>query len=132
MNEGKQFVPVERLREAEARAERAEAALAKIKQNVVVFAAQLQAWGYHDAAKELFTEVLGGNVEAPDYYALKALVDKTEMEREKFALILGHVYLVISRLAADPPDNDTAALIELMTTIEQVVQPAHDAGKDER
>lgn len=43
-------------------------------------------------------------------------------EREiKLALVLGRVYLGLSRLAAEPPNYGTGEIIEMMTTIEAVV-----------
>ena len=45
--------------------------LNKIKENVMAFAGQLEAWNYPFAAQEIIDEILGGKVNAPDYYALK-------------------------------------------------------------
>lgn len=42
-----------------------------IEKSVVAFAGQLQAWGYDTAANEVVKEVLSGEVNAPDYYAMQ-------------------------------------------------------------
>ena len=48
------------------------AELARLKENVELFANQLQAWGLDEAAKEIIGEILGGKVNAPDYRQLRA------------------------------------------------------------
>lgn len=45
---------------------------AALVDRIVAFGGQLQAWGNDAAAAELFKEVLGDAVHAPDYYALRA------------------------------------------------------------
>lgn len=42
-----------------------------LRERVVIFAGQLQAWGYARAADEVLHEILDGPVEAPDYYKLQ-------------------------------------------------------------
>lgn len=51
-----------------------------IRESVEAFAGQLQAWGFNHAASEIINEILGGNVMAPDYYALRARGAKLERE----------------------------------------------------
>jgi hypothetical protein len=50
----------------------------ELADRVVAFAGQLQAWGHEAAAKELIMEILGGEVNAPDYYALRARLAEAE------------------------------------------------------
>ena len=47
-------------------------ALDELSGKVVAFAGQLQAWDFPVAASEMVNEILSGNVNAPDYYALQA------------------------------------------------------------
>ena len=62
----------------QSRAETAEEKLKRVKENVIIFAAQLQAWGYKVAADEVVSEILGGKVNAPDYYAMKQRAETAE------------------------------------------------------
>jgi hypothetical protein len=50
----------------------------ELADRVAAFAGQLQAWGHEAAAKELIMEILGGEVNAPDYYALRARLAEAE------------------------------------------------------
>lgn len=60
------------------RVEAAEAKHKKLRQNVVIFAAQLQAWGMPQASREIIDEVLGGVVDAPDYFQMKRKAENAE------------------------------------------------------
>lgn len=55
-----------------------ETELNRIRERAVIFAGQLQAWGYHDAAAQVLTEIITGPVEAPDYFALARALAETD------------------------------------------------------
>jgi hypothetical protein len=68
------------------------AELARLKENVELFANQLQAWGLDEAAKEIIGEILGGKVNAPDYRQLRAelarrdeIITKLKEDAERLA-----------------------------------------------
>ncbi|MFA6204323.1 MAG: hypothetical protein WC710_14190 [Gallionella sp.] len=67
-----------------------------ITNRLVAFAGQLQAWGVDGAARNILTEILGGEVNAPDYYALRAELAACQAERDALAHKLDGYQILIA------------------------------------
>lgn len=69
-------------------------------------------------------QICGHKISRFESHTVSHCAEYLMLDREKLALTLGHVYMAISKLVADPPGDDTAILIDIMTTIDKVL------GKD--
>jgi len=68
-----------------------QAQLIGLNQRITAFAGQLQAWGYENAARELISEILGGIVDAPDYYTLQDELAKEKARTESLGAVLSQL-----------------------------------------
>lgn len=91
------------------------ARIEELESNVMAFAGQLQAWDLYEAADEVIKEILGGNVNAPDYYAMKKRVGELESALRKIKdglCVLGRERIGekwLYEIAVDALDNKTDA-----------------------
>lgn len=85
-----------------------QAQLIGLNQRITAFAGQLQAWGYENAARELISEILGGIVDAPDYYTLQ-----DELARRTASLHYANTVCMEQKHVIDRLKEDAERLAEL-------------------
>ena len=73
----------------------------QITERVIAFASQLEAWGYDTVAFDMLTEILGGEVNAPDYYALRAELAASQAASNKRGEIAQEYYLRICNMEGE-------------------------------
>jgi hypothetical protein len=89
----------------------------QITERVIAFAGQLEAWGYDPSAFDMLTEILGGDVNAPDYYAQQKQLAEAQQENARLKAEVERLRTEIIKAIDEFDYGDSISLISMIATL---------------